>query len=88
MDSRDYDPLRRIAGHVADGFAECGYAFVEDDKIEGLAAMLGSFLTVAGIPVNPPDADDPTPGGDGFFPVNQAAPAADRRLLTTRSALP
>jgi hypothetical protein len=46
------DPLHWIAERVADCFAESGYAFVEDDKIPGLAAVLGSFLTVAGIPVN------------------------------------
>lgn len=46
------DPLRRIAEQVADCFAECGYAFVEDDKIDGLAAVLRSFLTAAAIPIN------------------------------------
>jgi hypothetical protein len=47
--------LRQIAEQVADCFADSGYAFVEEDKIEGLAATLGSFLCSAGIPVNPPD---------------------------------
>jgi hypothetical protein len=61
MSSQDCDPLRRIAGQVAYCFAERGYAFIEDDKIEGLAALLGSFLTVAGIPVNPLSTDDPAP---------------------------
>jgi hypothetical protein len=61
MDSQDCDPLRRIAGQVADCFAECGYAFIEDDKIEGLAALLESFLTIAGIPVALPGASDPAP---------------------------
>jgi hypothetical protein len=48
------DPLHRIAEQVADCFADSGYAFVEQDKIDGLAIMLNSFLTIAGIPVNPP----------------------------------
>lgn len=48
------DPLHWIAERVADCFAASGYAFVEEDQIPGLAAVLGSFLTVAGIPV---DAD-------------------------------
>jgi hypothetical protein len=49
------DPLHRIAEQVADCFAGSGYAFVEQDKIDGLAVVLNSFLTVAGIPVNPPN---------------------------------
>lgn len=53
------DPLRLIAGQVADCFANSGYAFVEEDKIDGLAATLGSFLTAAGIPVNRPDMGGP-----------------------------
>lgn len=48
------DPLHWIAEQVADCFTYSGYAFVEEDKIDGLAAVLSSFLTVAGIPVNPP----------------------------------
>ena len=52
MSIQTSDPLRRIAEQVADRFAECGYAFVEDDKIEGLTAVLRSFLTAAAIPVN------------------------------------
>ncbi|BFU44096.1 hypothetical protein [Krasilnikovia sp. MM14-A1004] len=51
----DYGPLRRIAEQVADCLAESGHAFVEDDKIDGLAAVLGSFLVVAGIPHSPLD---------------------------------
>ena len=57
MGTERCDPLHQIAEQVADCFAELGYAFVEDDKIEGLAELLGSFLTVAGIPVNPPRGD-------------------------------
>jgi hypothetical protein len=47
------NPLHRIAEQVADCFADSGYAFVEQDKIDGLAVVLDSFLTEAGIPVNP-----------------------------------
>lgn len=50
------DPLHWIAERVADCFAESGCAFVEEEKIPGLAAVLGSFLTVAGIPVNTDDS--------------------------------
>ena len=56
MSTDDHDALRRIAERVADCIADTGYAFVEDDKVEGLAATLGSFLTVAGIPVHPRQA--------------------------------
>jgi hypothetical protein len=54
MSADDHDVLRHIAEQVADRFADSGYAFVEEDKIDGLAATLGSFLSLAGIPVNPP----------------------------------
>lgn len=46
------DPLYRIAAQVADCLSDRGYAFVEDDKVETLAAVLRTFLTVTGIPVN------------------------------------
>ena len=49
------DPLLWIAGRVADCFSKYGYAFVEDDKVETLAATLRTFLTEAGIPVNASD---------------------------------
>jgi len=59
MTSTDgHGTLRHIADQVADCFADSGYAFVEEDKIDGLMATLGSFLTVAGIPVSPSDASD------------------------------
>ena len=45
------DPLRHLAEQVADCFAGSGHAFIEDDKIDGLADLLRSFLAVAGIPV-------------------------------------
>jgi hypothetical protein len=50
MSADDHDLLWRIAEQVADCFADSGYAFVEEDKIEELAAVLGSFLSLAGIP--------------------------------------
>jgi hypothetical protein len=53
------EPLHRIAEQVADCFAESDYAFVGQDKIDGLDVMLDSFLTVAGVPVNP--LDEPSP---------------------------
>lgn len=54
MSVKSRDPLHQIAEQVADCLAASGYAFVEDDKIEGLAALLGSFLVVADVPINPP----------------------------------
>jgi hypothetical protein len=54
------DPLMQIAGQVADCFSKSGYAFVEDDKVETLAAVLGAFLAATGIPVN----NDATPTVD------------------------
>lgn len=49
------EPLIRIAERVADCFAERGYAYIEDDKIEVLAAALKTFLTTTGIPTHPTD---------------------------------
>lgn len=66
MSVKDIDPLHRIAEQDADCFADSGYAFVTEDKIDGLAAVLGSFLAVAGIPVNPPGAEHPD---DDPFPL-------------------
>jgi hypothetical protein len=64
MKTHDDDPLRHVAGRVADCMAECGYAFVEDDQLDGLAAVLRSFLMVAGVPINATEAESgsvPTP---------------------------
>jgi hypothetical protein len=61
------DPLWRVADRVADCLSEHGYAFVEDDKLEALAAVLRSFLTAAGIPVNAGEA-----------PAQHPPPAATR----------
>ncbi|WP_030442900.1 hypothetical protein [Actinoplanes subtropicus] len=49
---QNFDPMRRITQQVADCFSASGYAFVEDDKLEALAAVLTSFLADAEIPVN------------------------------------
>ena len=46
------DPLCRVAQQVADCLASDGYAFVEDDELDRLAAALTSFLVNAGIPTN------------------------------------
>jgi hypothetical protein len=51
MGTGSIDPLRRAAGQVADCLAGSGYAFIEDDKLEALAATLRSFLLRAGIAV-------------------------------------
>jgi hypothetical protein len=71
MSAENRDPLFQIAEQVADCFAEFGYAFIEDDKIEGLAALLGSFLTVAGISVNPSGAGRPTLDNEAHFPISR-----------------
>ena len=68
MSVKGRDRLHQIAEQVANCIAESGYAFVEDDKLEGLAALLGSFLTVAGIPINPLDTSDPTPSDSDLYP--------------------
>ena len=43
------DPIKEIAGQVADCLSQHGYAFVEDDKIDALAAALQAFLLAAGV---------------------------------------
>jgi hypothetical protein len=59
------DQLTRIAGQVADCFSASGYAFVEEENLETLAAALRRFLTEARIPVNAGSASygasDPPP---------------------------
>ncbi|MCO8274414.1 hypothetical protein M1L60_27825 [Actinoplanes sp. TRM 88003] len=52
--SANADPMRRIAQQVADCFAGNGYAFVEDDQLDVLAAALSSFLVNARIAINVP----------------------------------
>jgi hypothetical protein len=61
MGAQHSDPLRHVAEQVADCLSARGYAFVEDDNLDTLAATLRSFLTAAGIPVNPVDAADDEP---------------------------
>lgn len=55
------DPIYRIAAQVADCLSARGYAFVEDDKLETLAAVLRTFLTVTGTPVNVEGGANATP---------------------------
>jgi hypothetical protein len=50
------DPIVTIADQVTYCLSQCGYAFVEDDKVEALADTLKSFLKTAGIPFNEADA--------------------------------
>jgi hypothetical protein len=47
------DPILAIADHVANTIANYGYAFVEGEHLDGLATALQTFLSSAGIPVNP-----------------------------------
>ena len=64
MKTGNEDPVLRGACRVADTLAGCGYAFIEDDQLRGLAAALRSFLAAARIPVNSTEADTgrlPTP---------------------------
>jgi hypothetical protein len=61
--SQSGDALRQIAEHVADCFSDRGYAFIEDDKIDDLADLLGAFLTAADIPVDTPVAATAPDGG-------------------------
>jgi len=49
MTVHNSDPLWPVAERVADCFSEHGYAFVEDDKLEALAAALRFFLTATGM---------------------------------------
>jgi hypothetical protein len=65
MSTQNGDPLWRVAEQVADCLSERGYAFVDDDKLESLAAALRSFLTATGIPVNAVDARGEAPTAIG-----------------------
>ncbi|SDT35161.1 hypothetical protein [Actinoplanes derwentensis] len=60
MTLKNSDMLRRTAEQVANCLAESGYAFVEEDKIDGLAATLETYLNVAGIPVNTGGTEEST----------------------------
>ncbi|WP_221328551.1 hypothetical protein [Actinoplanes sp. L3-i22] len=50
--------LKEMAGAVADLMADRGFAFVENDRVEALAATLRAFLSTAGLPINPPEQHD------------------------------
>jgi glyoxylate utilization-related uncharacterized protein len=50
------DPLLVIADRVTYCLSECGYAFIEDDKVDALADTLKAFLKAAGIPINEAEA--------------------------------
>jgi len=65
MSIQNGDPLWRVAERVADCLSERGYAFVEDDKLESLAAALRSFLTATGVPVSAVDARGEVPNAVG-----------------------
>ena len=60
MSHRVGDPLRCAAAQVADYLSERGVAFIEDDKIDALAAMIGSFLLAADITAAGHFGDSPT----------------------------
>ena len=51
--SQQDDPIRAIADKVADMITYSGYACVEEEHLNGLAAALRLFLSSAGIAVNP-----------------------------------
>jgi hypothetical protein len=51
--SQPNDPILAVAHKVADMIAYCGYAYVEEEHVDGLAAALRSFLSSAGIPASP-----------------------------------
>lgn len=50
LSAQDHEPMRHIAQRVADCISKSGYAFIEDDKLEALAAALTFFLVEADIP--------------------------------------
>jgi hypothetical protein len=64
MTIRNGDPLWNAADQVAYCLSEYGYAFVEDDKLDALAAVLRSFLTAAGIPVHVGEVPGVAPTAD------------------------
>ncbi len=78
MSGRERDPIYRIAEQVADYFRYSGYAFVEEGKIDGLAAMLQSFLAVADIPVNSAYIGDLASAADQTRASSQFLPRRER----------
>jgi hypothetical protein len=75
MAVQNSDPLWRAAERAADCISEHGYAFVEDDKLEALAAVLRSFLTATGIPVKAEEAPGVAPAAIGSPSI--ACPVGD-----------
>jgi hypothetical protein len=49
--------IKGMAAAVADLMADRGFAFVENDRVDALAATLRAFLVTAGLPMNPPEQD-------------------------------
>ncbi|MBB2940621.1 hypothetical protein FB565_000325 [Actinoplanes lutulentus] len=58
MSEPDQDTLRQTAEQIADLWSHRGYAFVEDDQLDGLATTLRAFLCVARIPFNDAETAD------------------------------
>ena len=52
MDVQQQNPIGDIIERVADYLAERGYAYVEDDKLDDLAAALTAALRAAAIPIH------------------------------------
>ena len=51
------DRMMKIAERTADALAAAGLVFIEDDKIDALAATLRGFLITAGVHLDRTDAD-------------------------------
>jgi hypothetical protein len=73
LSTQNGDTLWRAAEQVADCLAERGYAFVEDDQLDTLAAALRSFLTETGVPVNAVDASGAVPATTESLPASSPA---------------
>ena len=56
--SQQNDSILAIANKVADVIAYRGYAYVEEEHLDGLAAALQAFLNSVEILVNPEPAGD------------------------------
>lgn len=56
--SQQNDPILAIANKAAEMITYCGYAYVEEEPLDGLAAALQAFLNSMAIPVNPEPAED------------------------------
>ena len=54
--SQQNDSILAIANKVADVITYCGYACIEEEHLDGLAAALQLFLNSAEIPVHPEPA--------------------------------